>query len=115
MSNPIAFLFSPFNSRTLLSRSHGHLSHHRIREFIKSEGLDIKASGKGRTKAVILKEVLAAIGGGAAPTEKPAAAPAPEPAAAEAAAEPAAAADSNAGVEIVGERPPEGFSWGGSF
>ena len=62
---------------------------------------------------MILKEVLA-IGGGAAPTEKPAAAPAPEPAAAEPAAEPA-----QRQIQMQALRSSEsvlgGFSWGGSF
>jgi hypothetical protein len=116
-----------------------------IRDFIKKQGLDIKTTGKGRTKAAILQDVQALMGArasvDAAATPKPAAAT-PEPAAATpkpdaVAPKPAAAAPSPppptppstppaAREELAQteadeaadeeEAPaPKGFEWGGTF
>jgi len=97
-----------------------------LRAFISERGLDVKTTGKGRTKKVIYSELVAMCSSdsssvAASPVPPaPAAPPAPPadaPVAAEAAAVDAAAvpkADKSEAEDPMGTAP-DGFQWGGTF
>jgi hypothetical protein len=72
-----------------------------MRDYIAECGLDVKTTGKGRTKAVIYEELVAALAARAPP------APAPDAGVEKQVAPPEA-------PEMIGI-PPKGFEWGGIF
>ena len=92
-----------------------------LRAFVKEQGLDIKTSGPGRTKATIYEDIAKLYATSAPPAPAPAPPPSPPPAAAE----PAAAAEAAVAVEEAAEAAereeppaataPDGFEWGGTF
>jgi hypothetical protein len=96
-----------------------------LRAFIADQGLDVKTTGKGRTKAVIYEDVMALVDA-QPPTPASAEVPLGEPAVSStASSEDAAATESTAeaaaeveaatsGSEDAGA-PPDGFEWGGTF